>query len=60
MTLFTVHTHSDVSIDIILQIKKEESCFLSINICNLPLPMLRKSEKEKVILGTLMNLLNNS
>ena len=30
ITLFSEYTYSDISIDIILQIKKEESCFLSI------------------------------
>jgi len=44
-TLFTEYTHSDISIDIILQIKKEESCFLSISICSPPFSMLRISEK---------------
>jgi hypothetical protein len=38
-----------ILVDIILQIKKEESCYLSISICNPPLPMLRKSEKEKAL-----------
>ena len=47
--LFTEYTYSDISIDIILQIKKEESCFLSINICNPPFSMLRISEKLKVL-----------
>ena len=43
--LFSEYTYSDISIDIILQIKKEESCYLSISICNPPFSMLRISEK---------------
>jgi len=31
ITLFAEYTYSDISIDIILQIKKEESCFLSLD-----------------------------
>jgi hypothetical protein len=47
--LFTEHTYSDIGIAIILQIKKEESCFLSISICNPPFSMLRISEKGKAL-----------
>jgi len=47
--MFTEYTYSDISIDIILQIKKEESCFLSISICNPPFSMLRISEKGKAL-----------
>jgi hypothetical protein len=47
--LFSEYTYSDISIDIILQIKKEESCFLSISICNLLFFMLRISEKGKAL-----------
>ncbi len=43
--LFTEYTYSDISIAIILQIKKEESYFLSINICNPAFSMLRIYEK---------------
>ena len=49
--LFTEYTYSDISIDIILQIKKEESYFLSISICNPPFSMLRISEKLKVLVS---------
>ncbi len=45
----TEHTYSDINIDIILQIIQEESCFLSISICNPPFSMLRISEKLKVL-----------
>ncbi len=44
-TLFTEYTYSDISIDIIMQILQEESCFLSVNICNPPFYMLRMYEK---------------
>ncbi len=44
-TLFSEYTYSDISIDIILQINKEESCFLSVSICNPPFSVLRISEK---------------
>ena len=49
--LFAEYTYSDISIAIILQIKKEESCFLSISICNPPFSMLRISEKLKVLVS---------
>ena len=47
--MFTEYTYSDISIDIILQIIQEESCFLSISICNPPFSMLRISEKGKAL-----------
>jgi hypothetical protein len=47
--LFSEYTYSDISIDIILQIKKEESCYLSISICIQPFSILRISEKLKVL-----------
>ena len=47
--LFSEYTYSDISIDIILQVKKEESCYLSISICNPLFSMLRISEKLKVL-----------
>jgi len=48
-TLFTEYTYSDISINIMLQIKKEGSCFLSISIYNPPFSMLRISAKLKVL-----------